>query len=112
MRRVSKEVRISVLPDICFSSSVIVTGNASPDGAIGTPVPSKLQEDKIKTIRDAIKAEIDKRTAQLDRHLRDWHWMRDRDLLFEPWDTPERVVETALKTLHEAFVLPAVAGHG
>jgi hypothetical protein len=24
--------------------------------------------------------------------------MRDRDLLFEPWDTPRRVIETALKT--------------
>jgi hypothetical protein len=24
--------------------------------------------------------------------------MRDRDLLFEPWDTPERVVDTALGT--------------
>jgi hypothetical protein len=46
-------------------------------GVIGTPVPSKLQEDKVKTIRDAVKAEIDKRTAQLDRHLRDryaLHW--------------------------------------
>lgn len=24
--------------------------------------------------------------------------MRDRDLMFEPWDTPQRVVETALQT--------------
>ncbi len=31
-------------------------------------------------------------------HLRKWHWMRDRDLLFEPWDTRDRVIETALKT--------------
>ena len=31
-------------------------------------------------------------------HLRKWHWMRDRDLLFEPWDTRSRVIETALKT--------------
>jgi phosphohistidine swiveling domain-containing protein len=31
-------------------------------------------------------------------HLRKWHWMRDRDLLFEPWDTRGRVIETALKT--------------
>jgi phosphohistidine swiveling domain-containing protein len=31
-------------------------------------------------------------------HLRTWHWMRDRDLLFEPWDTRGRVIETALKT--------------
>lgn len=31
-------------------------------------------------------------------HLRRWHWMRDRDLLFEPWDTAERVIETALRT--------------
>jgi phosphohistidine swiveling domain-containing protein len=35
---------------------------------------------------------------QLDAHLRKWHWMRDRDLLFEPWDTRGRVIETALKT--------------
>jgi phosphohistidine swiveling domain-containing protein len=36
--------------------------------------------------------------AQVQEHLRTWHWMRDRDLLFEPWDTPARVIETALKT--------------
>jgi hypothetical protein len=34
----------------------------------------------------------------LDEHLRKWHWMRDRDLLFEPWDTRGRIIETALKT--------------
>jgi phosphohistidine swiveling domain-containing protein len=34
----------------------------------------------------------------LDEHLQTWHWMRDRDLLFEPWDTGGRVIETALKT--------------
>lgn len=36
--------------------------------------------------------------GQLARHLEEWHWMRDRDLLFEPWDTPRRVITTALKT--------------
>jgi phosphohistidine swiveling domain-containing protein len=35
---------------------------------------------------------------KLEQHLARWHWMRDRDLLFEPWDTAERVIETALKT--------------
>ena len=35
---------------------------------------------------------------KLEEHLRKWHWMRDRDLLFEPWDTRSRVIETALKT--------------
>jgi phosphohistidine swiveling domain-containing protein len=35
---------------------------------------------------------------RLDEHLRKWHWMRDRDLLFEPWDTSWRVIGTALKT--------------
>ena len=35
---------------------------------------------------------------QLNDHLRKWHWMRDRDLLFEPWDTYGRVIETALET--------------
>jgi len=34
----------------------------------------------------------------LAEHLQKWHWMRDRDLLFEPWDTRARVIETALKT--------------
>ncbi|MGI8890082.1 MAG: PEP/pyruvate-binding domain-containing protein [Chthoniobacterales bacterium] len=34
----------------------------------------------------------------LSAHLQKWHWMRDRDLLFEPWDTRGRVIETALKT--------------
>ncbi len=37
-------------------------------------------------------------SALLAQHLEQWHWMRDRDLLFEPWDTPRRVIETALKT--------------
>jgi hypothetical protein len=37
-------------------------------------------------------------SARLDRHLERWGWMRDRDLLFEPWDTPRRVIETALST--------------
>jgi phosphohistidine swiveling domain-containing protein len=37
-------------------------------------------------------------TESLAEHLRKWHWMRDRDLLFEPWDTRGRVIETALKT--------------
>jgi phosphohistidine swiveling domain-containing protein len=36
--------------------------------------------------------------ALIAEHLRKWHWMRDRDLLFEPWDTPGRVIETALRT--------------
>ncbi len=36
--------------------------------------------------------------AELTRHLTEWHWMRDRDLLFEPWDRPERVIRTALDT--------------
>jgi hypothetical protein len=34
----------------------------------------------------------------LNEHLQKWHWMRDRDLLFEPWDTRGRIIETALKT--------------
>jgi len=34
----------------------------------------------------------------LAEHFQKWHWMRDRDLLFEPWDTRGRVIETALKT--------------
>ena len=33
--------------------------------------------------------------------------MRDRDLLFEPWDTAGRVIETALKT---AFSVPILSG--
>ena len=35
---------------------------------------------------------------RVDEHLAKWHWMRDRDLFFEPWDTPSRVIETALRT--------------
>ena len=35
---------------------------------------------------------------RVSEHLTKWHWMRDRDLYFEPWDTPDRVVETALRT--------------
>jgi phosphohistidine swiveling domain-containing protein len=42
--------------------------------------------------------------ALLTDHLRKWHWMRDRDLLFEPWDTPARVIRTALKTEVHAAV--------
>ena len=40
----------------------------------------------------------------LDLHLAAWHWMRDRDLIFEPWDTPMRVLETALRTGEHAPV--------
>jgi phosphohistidine swiveling domain-containing protein len=40
----------------------------------------------------------------LDEHLRAWGWMRDRDLLFEPWDTPARVIDTALNTESHAVV--------
>jgi phosphohistidine swiveling domain-containing protein len=40
----------------------------------------------------------------LNEHLGKWHWMRDRDLLFEPWDTRGRVIETALKTEPHAVV--------
>jgi hypothetical protein len=42
--------------------------------------------------------------ARIEQHLEDWHWMRDRDLLFEPWDTIARVVETALET--ESHAIP------
>lgn len=55
------------------------------------------------TTRDAALAALDRRehpelSAQLAQHLAQWHWMRDRDLLFEPWDKPARVIETALRT--------------
>ena len=36
--------------------------------------------------------------SEVQAHLDRWHWMRDRDLPFEPWDTAERVIETALRT--------------
>jgi phosphohistidine swiveling domain-containing protein len=32
----------------------------------------------------------------LDEHLAAWHWMRDRDLLFEPWDSAAVVLTKAL----------------
>ncbi len=44
------------------------------------------------------RGEVSEIARQIEAHLAKWHWMRDRDLLFEPWDTPERVVATALKT--------------
>ena len=52
---------------------------------------------------DAVLAVLDSGEDQeladiVQRHLDDWHWMRDRDLQFEPWDTPARVIETALRT--------------
>jgi hypothetical protein len=37
-------------------------------------------------------------------HIAAWGWMRDRDLLFQPWDTPEKVIEVALAT--EAHAAP------
>jgi phosphohistidine swiveling domain-containing protein len=37
-------------------------------------------------------------TSAVRDHLDAWHWMRDRDLLFEPWDTAERVIDIALRT--------------
>jgi pyruvate,water dikinase len=53
--------------------------------------------------RDAAIAAIDAGdspviAAMLARHLAKWAWMRDRDLLFPPWDTRERVLDTALRT--------------
>lgn len=53
--------------------------------------------------REAALAALDRNdspavTAAVAAHLAKWHWMRDRDLLFEPWDTPGRVIETALGT--------------
>jgi phosphohistidine swiveling domain-containing protein len=42
--------------------------------------------------------------SKVTEHLRKWRWMRDRDLLFEPWDTRSRVIETALKTDPHAVV--------
>jgi len=43
----------------------------------------------------------------VERHLAEWGWMRDRDLLFEPWDSPARVIDTALRT--EPHAVPAYA---
>ncbi|MEO8044955.1 MAG: PEP/pyruvate-binding domain-containing protein [Spartobacteria bacterium] len=79
-----------------------------------TPVLSGAYMADVAKLRDALLA-ADLRTkeeaeAALDagrhpavaqtvaEHLRKWHWMRDRDLLFEPWDSRGRVIETALKT--------------
>ena len=45
------------------------------------------------------------RRALLDRRPdRDLAFMRDRDLLFEPWDTRGQVIETALKTETHAIM--------
>jgi hypothetical protein len=38
-------------------------------GAIGTPVPARLNDWKVKTVRDAVEAEIEARRTQLDRRL-------------------------------------------
>src|SRR5436190_6291555 len=63
------------------------------DALLGAGLGTKEEADS------ALDARHDSAVAQnLDEHLRKWHWMRDRDLLFEPWDTRGRVIETALKT--------------
>lgn len=36
--------------------------------------------------------------ARVSAHLASWHWMRDRDLLFEPWDSEHVVIGKALGT--------------
>jgi phosphohistidine swiveling domain-containing protein len=79
-----------------------------------TPVLSGTYMAEVATLRDALLAAglrtREEAESALDagqhpaiaqtvaEHLRKWHWMRDRDLLFEPWDTRSRVIETALKT--------------
>lgn len=79
-----------------------------------TPVLSGAYMADVAKLREALLAASlhtrDKAESALDagqhsgiaqnvaEHLRKWHWMRDRDLLFEPWDTRGRVIETALKT--------------
>jgi phosphohistidine swiveling domain-containing protein len=79
-----------------------------------TPVLSGAYMADVATLRDALLAAglrtREEAESALDagehpaiaqtvtEHLRTWHWMRDRDLLFEPWDTRGRVIETALKT--------------
>ncbi len=61
------------------------------------------------TSRAAAEAALDRGdhsplAERIAEHLRKWHWMRDRDLLFEPWDTRGRVIETALTTDPHAVV--------
>jgi phosphohistidine swiveling domain-containing protein len=62
----------------------------------------ELDAAGLRTAEEAVAAldrgehpQVARRVAE---HLDKWHWMRDRDLFFEPWDTPARVIETALKT--------------
>ncbi|MBA3551577.1 MAG: hypothetical protein H0W27_01735 [Actinobacteria bacterium] len=61
-----------------------------------------LEEAGLVTPEEALRAldagEAPDLAAMIDRHLAEWKWMRDRDLLFEPWDTPKRVIATALQT--------------
>jgi phosphohistidine swiveling domain-containing protein len=61
------------------------------------------------TTRAAAEAALDRGDHEplarhIAEHLASWHWMRDRDLFFEPWDTRGRVIETALKTEPHAVV--------
>jgi phosphohistidine swiveling domain-containing protein len=53
------------------------------------------REQALEALERGDSPEVGRRLAE---HLSKWHWMRDRDLLFEPWDTPARVIETALRT--------------
>lgn len=62
--------------------TLLAAGLATPDAALAA-----LSRPEYAAVADGVR-----------EHLRKWHWMRDRDLLFEPWDTAARVIDTALKT--------------
>lgn len=109
------------LSDLTSTSDDFAWPGAAEFIAPTTPVLSGAYMADVALLREALLAagltSKDEAMAALDRgqfpaiaqllndHLRKWHWMRDRDLLFQPWDTPEQVIKTALTTETHA-VLP------
>ncbi len=61
-----------------------------------------LLHRQLSTVEDALavmgRGDAPDLVAMVDRHLAKWGWMRDRDLIFEPWDSARRIIDTALKT--------------
>jgi len=99
--------RLSESPDFCWPGSQDLVAPTTPvlSGEYMADVMKLRQAlfDEGLTDAEAALAALDRGEAPavaecVAKHLARWHWMRDRDLLFEPWDTPARVIRTALAT--------------
>ena len=85
--------------DLLAPTTPVLSGDYM--GAVGVLRQTLLASD-LTSVEEAMAAlegdDNPNLAALVAEHLSNWHWMRDRDLLFQPWDTAHRVIETALRT--------------